>query len=121
MALDACMRFGNRPKNASLILNQSTAVCIHLLISLTSKACPDPLVPFKFFSKLHDGYGIQNGRDPVGKARRALLGVGELGEHKGKRAAIVVRAWNAWRGGPKNGITNWRAPGNSREPFPQIL
>ena len=128
MALDSCMRFGNRCGDP-LLLNQSTAVAIHLLIDLTSKACPDPLGPRRirpthssgdqFFAKLDTGFGISDGRDPIHKARKALKRL-PARETKGQRAAIVVKAWNAMHGGPKNGIASWRAT-DPREQFPRIL
>ncbi len=120
MALDAGMRFGNR-RSDPLLLNQSTAVAIHLLIHLISDygKCYVARDAGIFLERLHTGYGINDGRDPVGKARKELARLAER-ETKGQRAAIVVKAWNAMQGGPKNGIASWRAT-DPREPFPQIL
>ena len=72
----------------------------------------------EFIELMKTGEGLQNG-SPILALRKALLNM-QYPRPPRHNAALVIKAWNAWRAGEEIQTISWKAGGKSPEAFPQI-
>jgi hypothetical protein len=104
---------GTRPtvKNTG-IASGHTIACFYLM-GLVDQADRDV-----FFQTLALGTGLQQG-DPIYALRRILM-TGSRRLAVKVQAAVLIKAWNAYRAGEERQHLMWRPYGNMPERFPQI-
>lgn len=76
----------------------------------------------KFFVDLGTGVGLDE-ENPVLALRNRLLketGIGVHSMHPRIRAALTIKAFNAWRDGRHLKVLKWSAAGNLSENFPRV-
>lgn len=102
--------------NESKLLPVSQLAAIHYLFSLRSKEEADA-----FVAKLKDGVGLEEGNPVLVLRERLVLNAAskaKVGEDY--VAALVIKAWNAYRKGENIKALRFREKGKSPEGFPGI-
>lgn len=98
-----------------LKIPSGVAACAHYLFSQLNQDDAD-----FFWTRLHDGEGLEKG-NPILTLRNDLLqDIGALRRmHPKRKAAIIIRAWNAFRDGEQLVKLQWSPGGARPDRFPE--